>query len=1361
MKKIILLLSTLFSFSFFLTAQSIDKALEQLETVRLQNGEQSQEYLSALDTVILKANLTGEKTTAFTYRKQHLDIVKQMKGERCVEVADDLWRLGNTSCMLGDTMAGLDYYTQAAEVFEKSIDLKKNYDYIQHYDACLFYILQILASNKDLDGLAYYSTKFKKLSEKTEGTHSCSHLENLLTISSFNNIAGNKDNALSYCTELVNNCSIIDSCNYRCVDIAYGFIESYYYYSGQNDRQIAFAIEHLNKLESADNDFFDEIIHTLQYLMISDVKDVEAAIGYGKHAEQMLYESQHSKQALYQDSAFCNIVSNLALLYDITHDYVNGLSYHQLICEIKEYNGTDNTIDYYKAVLDYFDCANEAGESQLVMNLGNKVEPLIFKYSDSPMQDAYNYALNMFNATSSLGQYKDALHYCDELLGLSIQLHGDSCWIDQADVLLSKAEICMNMGAMQDAQEYLSQCKSKLRMVPSTMESDYSKFVWHKVFNIEGQMLSDYEEAIMKFDSAILICDKLINEAKTQLPDSDLNSISLSYDNDSYVQADIVITIGRIKEAQNCYANTLVNKGLLLLKHGAINDSYNCFIKASAITENLKSNTSIAYLTCQNNVAMCLMNMGRYSDAINILDNNMQIVKNVYGTNHPLYPICLQNYAVYYFSIGNNQKAHEYLIEAASYGKSIFGENSERYAQALMNIGASYFSLGNYSEAYSYLKEAQSIYENTRVTPDALCLLYRNLSGILIGLGQKEEGALYFNKAKELTEATWGKYSVEFAEMLAGYGWMLDDYEKAFDYFLEASSILLTIGYTHHPSCIRSLICYGSTGILLEKPLASDYIQITAEAVKDYYRNNLSYYIGDDRSFVWQYLFGVKNTLFSARTDNYSDLYLFNYILFSKSLMLSTSDSFKKAILAMGQQHLIDQFNDIQALQRAIDNQSFSLSVENQPLEQLYDRKNSMERKLLAEMKSLGYSINDSITYNDIRKSLKDNEIAIEFVDYYHLREKKTYYLALLAKSSWENPIYVLLCTEDELKNRIVNPNVTYSTDDLYRMLWQPLLEYVGDSRTVYFSPSGMLHTIALESVYTSEGSCLSDKYNLVRLTSMRELCKAKQPKTYETGAIYGGLQYDVEQQRMAEVAAMNKTELEQGSAFALRGDDRGNWNYLSGTLAEAEHIAGIMRQANIGCGLYEGDMGSEESFKALSGGNTDIIHLATHGYFIEGEKADMNDFMNSLSPLAKQETDSIIDPLLRSGLILSGGNNAWLGKEVPEGIEDGVLTALEISTMNLSGTDMVVMSACETGLGDITGDGVFGLQRAFKMAGVQTLVMSLWKVDDNATSLMMQTFYEHLLSGITKREAFRLAQAAVKAKYPEPYYWAGFIMLD
>ena len=1347
MKKIILLLSTLFSFSFFLTAQSIDKALEHLENVRLQNGEQSQEYLSALDTVILKANITGAKTTAFAYRKQHLDIVKQMKGERCVEVADDLWRLGNTSCMLGDTVAGLDYYSQAAEVFEKSINFKKNYDYIQHYDACLYHILQILVSKKDQEGVSYYSTMFDKLSEETKGANSCSHLDDLIAASQFNYLVGNLDNALNYCILLTNNCKEIDSCNYRCVHVAYEFIESCYSNTDRNDKQIAIAKDHLNKLDSAKIPLDKEIIETLYYLLAVE-NSIDDAILYGKRAEKMLIDKYSSNEELYNDQLYYEIVNLLALKHFINVDYISGITYYQIACNVLEHNNMIDSKEYYDALKYLVHCAYNAGEYAFVIKSAPKMESMIFTYSATPSKDAFYYVCDMAVAYSKSGDYKKADKYYDEALGLSPQMaNGDELKETTIDILIAKADNYILEGLKQDAIASLNQAKRIVFELPES--SKPLNLV--KMLSLEGQIIPDYEEAMAKFDSALYILEHQIDSIKPIIHTSD------------HTNAETIYNTSWLKTLQKEYAFTTLNKGLVSYNNGQNQVAYISFLEASSLIEQLTSMTSVDYLTCQNNIALCQMKMGMFSDAINTLDNNLETIKNTYGINHPLYLSCLQNISVYYSSIGNHEKGLDYCREAVISSKTIYGEDSEQHAQSLMNLGALFLSLGNYSEAYLYLKEAQSYFEKTiSATPVAMCLLYQNLSNVLMGLGQKEEGAKYFNMAKEMMETTWGKHSVEYAELVASYGWMLDDSEEVFDCFLEASSIFLTLGCTYHPSCIRSLICYGLAGItLLEKPLASDYIQITTEAVKDYYRNNLSYYIGDDRSFVWQYLFGVKNTVFSARTDNFSDLYLFNYILFSKSLMLSTSDSFKKAILATGQQHLIDQFNDIQALQRAIDNQSFSLSVENQPLEQLYDRKNSMERKLMAEMKSLGYSINDSITYNDIRKSLKDNEIAIEFVDYYHLREKKIYYLALLAKSSWENPIYVLLCTEDELKNRIGNPNVTYSTDDLYRLLWQPLLEYVGDSCKVYFSPSGMLHTIALESVYTPEGSCLSDKYNLVRLTSTRELCKAKQPKTYETGAIYGGLQYDVEQQRMAEVAAMNKTELEESPAFALRGDDRGNWNYLPGTLAEAEHIASIMSQANIGCGLYEGDMGSEESFKALSGGNTDIIHLATHGYFIEGEKADMNDFMNSLSPLAKQKTDSVIDPLLRSGLILSGGNNAWLGKELPEGIEDGVLTALEISTMNLSGTDMVVMSACETGLGDITGDGVFGLQRAFKMAGVQTLVMSLWKVDDNATSLMMQTFYEHLLSGITKREAFRLAQAAVRAKYPEPYYWAGFIMLD
>ena len=136
---------------------------------------------------------------------------------------------------------------------------------------------------------------------------------------------------------------------------------------------------------------------------------------------------------------------------------------------------------------------------------------------------------------------------------------------------------------------------------------------------------------------------------------------------------------------------------------------------------------------------------------------------------------------------------------------------------------------------------------------------------------------------------------------------------------------------------------------------------------------------------------------------------------------------------------------------------------------------------------------------------------------------------------------------------------------------------------------------------------------------------------------------------------------------------------------------------------------------------------------------------------------------MIRSGLILAGANPSWQGVEPPAGKEDGILTAYEISQMNLSSTELVVLSACETGLGDVEGnEGVYGLQRAFKIAGAKYLMMSLWQVPDEETSEFMTTFYREWLGGKTIRQAFRQTQQAMRENYPrEPFLWAGFVLVE
>lgn len=208
-----------------------------------------------------------------------------------------------------------------------------------------------------------------------------------------------------------------------------------------------------------------------------------------------------------------------------------------------------------------------------------------------------------------------------------------------------------------------------------------------------------------------------------------------------------------------------------------------------------------------------------------------------------------------------------------------------------------------------------------------------------------------------------------------------------------------------------------------------------------------------------------------------------------------------------------------------------------------------------------------------------------------------------------------------------------------------------------------------------------------------------------------------------------------------------------------------VLNKQGIKTTVVSKDDGSEEVFKKLSCSDCSILHLATHGFYYSNEEY-------SKLHINENEQRTFISPLKRSGLILSGGNHLWKGETIPQNIEDGTLTAEEIAGMDLSSTQLLVLSACQTALGDLSPEGVYGLQRGFKLAGVQSIIMSLWEVDSRATELMMTSFYKYLFSGCSKHKAFRKAQDVVRKKYRQrntnyghtnasEYYWASFILID
>ena len=222
----------------------------------------------------------------------------------------------------------------------------------------------------------------------------------------------------------------------------------------------------------------------------------------------------------------------------------------------------------------------------------------------------------------------------------------------------------------------------------------------------------------------------------------------------------------------------------------------------------------------------------------------------------------------------------------------------------------------------------------------------------------------------------------------------------------------------------------------------------------------------------------------------------------------------------------------------------------------------------------------------------------------------------------------------------------------------------------------------------------------------------------------------------------------------------------LEGSLREVQDIDRLMHQKHIHVTTAIGTDGTEESFKALSGQHKSIIHISTHGFYQpEEQTTGGDDDLGALLGNSQQAQTQEDCSLSRSGLLMTGAADYIYGRDADFSTDDGILTAREISRMDLSGLDLVVLSACETGLGDVSGEGVFGLQRGFKKAGAQTLLVSLWKVEDDATQLLMTSFYRNLLAGQTKRQAFLKAQRELRqaegGRFDRYECWAAFVMID
>ena len=484
----------------------------------------------------------------------------------------------------------------------------------------------------------------------------------------------------------------------------------------------------------------------------------------------------------------------------------------------------------------------------------------------------------------------------------------------------------------------------------------------------------------------------------------------------------------------------------------------------------------------------------------------------------------------------------------------------------------------------------------------------------------------------------------------------------------------------------------------------------------------------------------------------------YNALLFSKALLLETEKSVVDIIRKEGTDDDIVNYRNLLAVNNRLLVLRNNYEYNKLEIDSLTIQQRELEQQLSHKCQSYNeYETYLDINYEKVRNSLDEHEVVVDFSDY-QTEDSVRQYAAYIYGKDKSHPLLVKCFDQQQLDSLLDGMqnftlyNYEQLQDRASKLIWKPMEASIAKGSTVYYIPSGVMHGIALEALPLSDGTTLGQHYDFVRLTSAREIVNAHHSsKINRTATLYGGLQYSLDPQKMEEESkAYEKSDLAGlvRSEYGVSG-----FKDLRNTKDEVKKIEKTLVDNGFSVKAYLGSKGNAESFVALNGKSPAIVHIATHGFYYTPDEAKGKDFLSGYT-----------DAMSLSGLVFAGGNAAWLGKKNVDGVLGGVLTAKDIANLDFKGTDLLVLSACKTGQGKVTAEGVFGLQRAFKKAGVGTIIMSLWNVDDKVTSEFMVAFYEQLTdkaNNWNKRKAFEQTKEIIRKNHPDPYYWAAFVMLD
>lgn len=802
-----------------------------------------------------------------------------------------------------------------------------------------------------------------------------------------------------------------------------------------------------------------------------------------------------------------------------------------------------------------------------------------------------------------------------------------------------------------------------------------------------------------------------------------------------------------------------------------------------------KDNEPYAFML--NSIATYYIERGFDNLAEPYIKKSLEIRKNIYGEKNRWYAKQLSNLGAYYFRLGRYEDAEPVMKKSAEIIFGMYADKDATSSYAYHNLAYIEWRKNNFADAEKYLIKAVEIFEDLNITdyPEYYTEFKKSLAAFYNETGESRKAEIILKDALEKCIKRFGDKSLNTADILSSLAYTyyrLGEYKNAERLYEKAIST------------DKEILGGESSdyGIMLSSLAEVYYKEGKDDKADELYLEANTFYIDRINKFYNSlsekeklefnrtitphiekfFSFAVKR----CGTDPEIAEEMMNLSIASKGLILNSVTAMKNAIQNSGDPVLLNKYERLLYLRQMLSNaysmQKDDLNKKGVNIGSIEAEANSIEKELAAS--SLIDFKAEGTGWMEIKEKMNKDECFVEFINF-HTFDKSfsdtiVYYAGIIRKD-FQYPAFVRLCTQKDISGILsvkAEDENSYQLNSeisrmLYRYVFSPVEPYLKEAGTIYLSPSGMLNKISFSALNSGNGKLLGDNYRLRYLTNIKDYLTSE--KSFETHAnyfevIFGGINYDYDSGGVIihkEKNTRGEKEEEEWVppanmiVYDVPRASMKKWNFLPGTLEETEQIKSVTGLHRKDVIVVTGSDAREEKLKYFTKKNSPLVlHLATHGYFFP--EPGENNLSGSSNPFRYS-----VNPLLRSGLLFAGANRVWLGGSEIEGIENGILTAYEVSNMDLGNTELVILSACETGLGDIKGgEGVFGLQRAFKIAGAKNIIMSLWKVPDKETVELMELFYEKWLGGMTKYDAFASAQKEMRKKYT-PYYWAAFVLVE